>query len=164
MDTHSHRPEDLNDLERRLSSWQLSSEGLDADAVLFAAGRASVRPGPARFAWPVLTGLMTALAVVLGLWLAAERSERLALAQRLRERPPAPAVNPSSLPAANTAPVESPGLDDVPPDSYLASRRALEKGLDAWPSRVVVRGGPTDPAVQEPPILRLGQRDALLDP
>lgn len=164
MDTHSHRPEDLNELERRLSAWQPSSAGLNADAVLFAAGRASVRPGPARIAWPAFTALLTVLAVVLGLWLAAERSERQALAFRLRERPPAPAVNPSPPPAANAEPVESPTADEPAPDSYLASRRALEKGLDAWPSRVVVRGGPTDPSLTNPPILTLGQRDALLDP
>ncbi|MGH7172156.1 MAG: hypothetical protein ACRELF_13635 [Gemmataceae bacterium] len=164
METHSHRPEDLNALERRLSTWQPSSDGLDADAVLFAAGRASVRPGPARFAWPALTALMTALAVVFGLWLAAERSERQTLAQRLRERPPAPAVNLSPLPAAIAAPVESPSPDDVPPDSYLASRRALEKGIDAWPVRVVAHAESPEPSVPNPPILSLGQREALLDP
>ncbi|HTU93724.1 MAG TPA: hypothetical protein VMF69_26830 [Gemmataceae bacterium] len=164
MATHSDRPEDLSALEHRLSAWQPNSAGLDADAVLFAAGRASVRPGPARFAWPALTALLTALSVVLGLWLADERSERLALARSLRTTSPAPVVNPSSPPAANAAPPELSGPDELPPDSYLASRRALEKGLDAWPSRVIVRVGPPDPSSREPPILRLGQRDALLEP
>lgn len=70
MDTHANRPEDLNDLERRLAAWQPSRDGLDADAVLFAAGRASVQPRPARFVWPALTTLLTALIVVLGVWLA----------------------------------------------------------------------------------------------
>lgn len=164
MDTHTDRPEDLNALERRLSAWQPESEGLDADAVMFAAGRASVRRGPARFAWPALTALLTVLTVILSLKLASERNERLALVRRLHEGSAAPSVHPSPLPAANKAPAESSDPEELPPDSYLASRRALEEGLDAWPSRVVVRGGPTDTSSREPPILRLGQRAALLDP
>jgi hypothetical protein len=164
MDTHSHLPQDMNELERRLSAWQPSSEGLDADAVLFAAGRASVRPGTIRFVWPALTTLLTALAVVLGLFLAEERSERLALVRRLREQPPAPAVNPLPQPAANPASVEPTHSDELAPDSYLASRRALELGLDAWPIRAVVRAEPSDASVNNPPILTLRQRDALLDP
>lgn len=164
MDTHSNRPEDLTALERRLSSWEPANAGLDVDAMLFAAGRASVRPSLTRYTWPTLTFLMAALSVALGLWLADERSERLALALRLRERPPAPTVNPPSPPAANMTPQETPSTDDLPPNSYLASRRALEEGLEAWPSRVVVRAGPPDPSITNPPILRVGQRDALLEP
>jgi hypothetical protein len=164
MDKHSHRPEDLNELERRLAAWQPSTDALDTDAVLFAAGRASLRPGPARFAWPALSALLTVLALVLSLSLVSERNERLALAQRLLERPNAPVVNSAPAPASNTAPTDAPDLDEPEPDSYMASRRALEKGLDAWPSRVVVRSGPNDQSVAEPPILTLGQRDALLKP
>jgi hypothetical protein len=137
---------------------------LDADGVLFAAGRASVQPGLARFVWPTMTVLMTALSVVLGLWLADERDQRLALVHRLQERVLAPAVNPPSPPAKNTEAEESPQSDELPSNSYLASRRALEQGLDAWPSRVVVRSGPTDTLSTNPPILRLGQRNDLLEP
>jgi len=164
MDTHSNHSEDLTALERRLTSWEPASAGLDADAMLFAAGRASVRPSLARLTWPTLTVLMGALSIVLGLWLADERSDRLALALQLRERPPMPVVNPSPPPAANSAPEETPQTDELPPDGYLASRRALEQGLDAWPIRAVVRAEPTEPSFMNPPILRLGQRDALLEP
>ena len=164
MDTHPHRPDEMNELERRLSAWQPNSAGMDADAVLFAAGRASVRPGPARFAWPALTTVLAALAIVLGLCLVDERSERLALAHRLRERPPAPAVNSSPRPAVNITPAESPTPDEPPTDGYLANRRALERGLEAWPSRAVARSGPTNPSLANSPVLRLGQREALLDP
>lgn len=164
MDTNSDRPEDLNALERRLSAWQPNREGLDADAVLFAAGRASVKPGPARFAWPALTVLLTGVSVALGLWLVNERDERMILAAQLQEHPPAPTVNPAPPPAVYTVPAESPDTDEPSPNSYLASRRALEKGLDAWPSRMEVRGGPPDPSPTDPPVLRLGQRDALLEP
>jgi hypothetical protein len=164
MDKHSHRPEDLNDLELRLSAWQPSSDALDPDAVLFAAGRASMRPGPARFAWPALSAVLTALVVVLGLWLVNERNERLALARRLHERPTAPAINSSAAPIPNAVPSGSPDLEEPTADSYLASRRALERGLDAWPSRTVVRSGPSDPSLEDPPILTLGQRDSRLNP
>jgi hypothetical protein len=164
MDKHSHSPEDLNELERRLAAWQPSAEALDADAVLFAAGRASVQPGRTRFVWPALSALLTALAIVLGLWLVNERNERLALAGRLHERPTSTDEHSPSVPVGEIAPSASPGLEEPAPDSYLASRRALEKGLDAWPSRVVVRSEPNDRSVAEPPILTLGQRDALLKP
>ena len=164
MDTNADRPEDLNALEHRLSAWQPDSAGLDTDTMLFAAGRASVRPGPARFARPALTVLLTGVSVVLGMWLAVERNERMVLTAQLQQHPPARAVNPVPPSAVNTVPVESPYSDELPPDSYLASRRALEEGLDAWPSRVEVRGGPPDPSLTDPPILRLGQRDTLLEP
>jgi hypothetical protein len=164
MDKHSYLPEDLNELERRLSAWQPNSAGMDADTVLFAAGRASVRPGPARIAWPALTTVLAALAIVLGLCLADERSERLTLAHRLRERPPAPTLNSWPRSAVNIVPAESPAHDEPPPDGYLASRRALERGLDAWPSRALARSGPTNPSLADPPVLSLGQREALLDP
>jgi hypothetical protein len=161
MDTHSDHPDDLSELERRLSAWKPADDGLDADALLFDAGRASMRPTAVRFVWPALTGLLTALTVVLGLWLAVERSERLALARRLAELPPAPTVN---TPLPPTAPQESAGPEEPSPDSYLAGRRALEQGLDAWPVRAVVRHGPPTSPGRNPPILHLGQRDALLDP
>lgn len=163
MDPHSHHPEDLNELEQCLSAWQPDRRGLDADAVLFAAGRASVRSGPARFAWPAVTALLTALAVVLGLSLMTERRERQALATRLQERPPAPVVPPSA-PSAVPVPEESPATSEPPPDSLLTSRRALDQGLDAWPSQAVAHGGPPVHSAPNPPILSLGQRDALLEP
>ncbi len=164
MDAHTNNSEDLNALERRLSAWQPVSAGLDVDAVLFAAGRASVQLGPARFVWPALTVLITALSCVLGLWLMDERNERLALAHRLQERPPAPVVDPPLVPAVNTPPDEPPLSDELSPNSYLVSRRALEKGLDAWPSRIVVHAGSPNPSSSSPPILRPSQLDSLLEP
>ncbi|HEY7331074.1 MAG TPA: hypothetical protein VH592_25785 [Gemmataceae bacterium] len=173
MDTNSDHPENLNALERRLSAWQPNREGLDTDAMLFAAGRASMQLGRARFAWPALTMLLTAVSVVLGLWLANERDERLVLAAQLQESQSVPTVNPTPPPDSDTVPTESlpgralaektPRPDELSPNSYLASRRALEKGLDAWPSRMEVHGGSPDPST-ESPVLRLGQRDALLEP
>lgn len=161
MDTHSHRPDDLKDLEQRLSSWQPAADGLDPDAMLFAAGRASAQPGSARLVWPALSGLLSMLCVVLGLWLTAERSERLALARQLREHRSVPVDKAPSSPAADVVPPET---EEAAPDSYLASHRALEKGLDAWPVRAVVRAGSPRSPSPNPSILHAGQRDALLDP
>jgi hypothetical protein len=163
MEPHSHHPEDLSELEHRLSAWRPADEGLNADAVLFAAGRASVRPGPARFVWPALTVCLAGLAIVLGVCLNVERSERLALARQMRQLSPAPAPKPA--PPVEVSPTEPPPAEDVPPTSLLAARRLIERGLDDWPERVaVVRVETPAPALPRAPVLQVGQRDLLIDP
>ncbi len=161
MDQHPHRPDELSELERRLSAWAPADAGLNADAVLFAAGRASARPGLSRFVWPALTTCMTLLALVLGVCLIAERSERLDLARQLRPQPSVPAP---PAPSLDVDRVERPSPDEPPPDSYLASHRALEKGLDAWPIQAVVRVETSGPLRPSPAVLQAGHRDVLLDP
>jgi len=150
MDTH---PDDLSDLERRLSAWQPAAQGLDADAMLFAAGRAS---RPRRLFWPAMTMSLAALVVALGAWALRERSDRLALAEQVRQQQAPDEPSPPPIPAAGPSTTDEPA-----PDSLFVARRALEHGLDAWPPRPVVAAGPPAP---EPPVLRLGQRDALLQP
>ena len=86
MDAQSPRSDDMNDLERRLSGWRPSAAGLDADAVLFAAGRASVRRPRARLLWPALSGCLALLAAALGVALVQERGARLELAALLQTR------------------------------------------------------------------------------
>jgi hypothetical protein len=161
MDIHSHRPEDLSDLERRLSSWQPAADGLNADAVLFAAGRASARPGSARVVWPALAGLQSALCVALGLWLAVERTERLALAHKLHEQGSIRVDKALSSPSADVAPTES---DEPAPDSYFVTHRALEQGLDAWPLPPILHRGSSAVAPASSAIFRVGRRELLLDP
>ncbi|HWG44518.1 MAG TPA: hypothetical protein VN688_17190 [Gemmataceae bacterium] len=163
MDTHSQHSGDLSEVERRLSAWQPTSAGLDADAMLFAAGRATAQPRPVRVFWPTLTACTTLLAVVLGIWLFTERNERLALAQQLRQQAP-PRISPPSLAPSPAVPTESPSVDEPSPDSYLAGHRALEKGLDNWPDRTLVCVETPALPLANPPILHVGQRDALLDP
>jgi hypothetical protein len=158
MDTNADRPDDLSDVERRLSAWQPDSTGLNADAMLFAAGRAAARPGPTRFVWPALTGVMTVLIVVLGVGLANERTARQLLAEQIRQPAPAPSPAPSFIPT------ELPTSDEPGPSSLFASHRALEQGLDAWPSRAMVRVEPPQPPLPDEPVLSVGQRNALLDP
>src|SRR5205085_10199892 len=83
-------PDDLNELERRLAAWAPATAGVDADVMLSAAGRASVRAGRLRFVWPALSASLTALVVVLGVWLANERDQRLALVQQVHPLAPIP--------------------------------------------------------------------------
>jgi hypothetical protein len=153
----ANQPNDLNDLERRLSAWQPAGDQLNAEAMLFAAGRAAGRGGSGRFVWPALACLMTGLSAVLGVWLASERHEKQMLAQRLQER--SPASFPASAPAVNAP--DEPSMEDQPsPDSYFAAHRALEQGLDAWPPLVIARG---DPASTNGRVFTVGSWDALLE-
>jgi hypothetical protein len=158
MDTHSDRPDDLNSLERRLSSWQPASAGLDGDAMLFAAGRASALPGPGRFVWPALTGVLSVLVAALGAWLLVERGERLALAEQLRR--PAPTSVPSLAPSA--VPAESDSDDALKPESYASARQALDGGLQAWPPQKEGHSGSGASSASDP-VYQVGHRDALLD-
>jgi hypothetical protein len=156
MDTQP-RPDDLTDLERHLAGCAPSADGLDADAMLFAAGRASARRG--RLAWPALTACLAVLSVVLGVWLAAERAERKELAQRLQR--PAPMQTPPPEGAAPPAPAPEPPTADQPPGgSVLASHQALEQGLDAWPPAALSAGDAPSP---ERPVLRVGLPGSLPD-
>jgi hypothetical protein len=161
MDAHANHSDDLNELERRLSSWKPANAGLDAEVMLFEAGRASARSGPLRFVWPMLTAGATGLVIVLGFCLLAERGERLALAQQLHRQPPAPESTPVPPPSP-VVPAESPTDDEPAPNSYFATHRALAKGLDDWPERTIVRA--SDSPAPPSPVLSVWSRDALLDP
>jgi hypothetical protein len=153
-------PEDrLNDLERRLSAWQPSAEGLDADRMLFAAGRASARAGAGRFAWPALAACFALTAAALGGWLAAERAGRQELARLLRQQPPARPLAPEAAPT----PAAPPPGEPMPPSVYLAARRALEHGVDAWPPPPPPDGEPQEGVQPGPPVLQVWQRDRLFD-
>jgi hypothetical protein len=159
MDTHSDRQDDLSPLERRLSGWQPASAGLDADAMLFAAGRAAARPGASRFVWPALTGILSVLVVALSAWLAVERSERLSLAEQLRSQ--APVLSPSLVPPVS--PTEPTSDDTGMYDSYLSSRRALNDGLEAWPPQPAGKTGLANVPASNP-VYQVGHRDILLEP
>jgi hypothetical protein len=144
MDAHARNPDDLTDLERRLAGWRPDAAGLDPDAMLFAAGRASVRPGPGRFVWPAVAGCLAVAAVALGGWAAAERKERLALARLLEK--PAPA-------APAVAPEPSPSPAPPVPGSYLAVTRLIRQDPDAWLARAPAGAPPARPPAA-PPTLR----------
>jgi hypothetical protein len=148
--------DDLSDLERRLAGCEPSPVGLDADAMLYAAGRASVpQSGPARFVWPTVSAGLAVLAAILGVCLVAERSERFALAQRGQDALATPAQ------FGQAAQDELPAKENWAPSSVLAARRALEQGLDAWPP--VTETQPPGPPLPDEPILRVGKLSSLLE-
>jgi hypothetical protein len=132
---------DLNDLEQRLTAWQPTTAGLNHDAMLFAAGRASARSAVGRMAWPILSATLALIVAGQGAWLAAERAERLALARQLQPRDPEPAP-----------PASSPAPAPLPPDSYLALRRSLEQDVVAWAPRPAA-ASPPDLDSPSPPVL-----------
>ena len=136
MDANDPRPDDLSDLERRLSAWQPS-----------AAGRASARGGRGRVLWPLASACLAVLAVVLGVGLAAERAERLELARRLPGPPTSPV--PPRVPDMG----EAAAADPLAPNAYLHVRRELERDPDAWPKPA--GGGAEPPGPPGPPVLRV---------
>jgi hypothetical protein len=158
MDAHSPRHEDdLNDVERRLAGWQPAPAGLDADAMLFAAGQAAGRRGRGRLVWPALCVLLAVQAAGLGVWGLSERAERQALANRLREPAPIPGAPPATVVAASSY--------TPSPDDYFHLRRRAEQDPGRWLASLPPAGPPAlGPPPPGPTILRAGQRDGLLDP
>jgi hypothetical protein len=131
------QPDELTPLERQLATCQPSAAGLDADAMLFAAGRAAAPASRPRFVWPIISCGFAFLSLVLAVGLASERSERRALADSLRQRP---FVTEALVAAVMPPPAMS-------PDSYLAARRMIEHDADAWPAHdeTIPDGGPSAP-------------------
>ncbi len=150
------QPDDVNDLESRLTAWQPSSRGLDADRMLYAAGQASVKQSRTRFLWPGVATGFAALTLVLGMRLSAERSARLAL------------LAPSSRPAPAHVAQEPPNdeqvvmIEALPADSLFAARRAVEDGVDAW--RSPESPAPSAPASSGSPIWQAWQAERVLQP
>jgi hypothetical protein len=132
---------DLNDVERRLAGWRPAGEGLDADAMLFAAGRASVQRSPLRFAWPAIAAGLLFVVGLLGNRLAGERDLNRDLIAQLQ------VAKSSVLVAAPTL-----NLSD---SSYLSARRALERDPDGWTPPTI---GSESAGMTESP-LYAGQRD-----
>jgi hypothetical protein len=155
MDSHPLPPDDVNELERRLVGWKPSEAGLTAEAMLFAAGRASARPGGGRFVWPVVSGCLALVCVSLGTWAQSERSQRLALLQEIRQplaqSAPASEVTPESMPSA--------------PDAYLILRRDWEQHPGRWEVSPEAPGqAPKAPAAPERPVLRAWQPNGPAEP
>ena len=62
MDSHSPNPDDLSEIERRLSVWRPNAEGLNRDAMLYAAGLAAGKAERGRLLWPALCGFLAVFA------------------------------------------------------------------------------------------------------
>ena len=152
MDAHNEG--DLSDLERRLANWQPAPERLDAEAMLFAAGRAVGRGAWGRRLWPACCLLLAIQAAGLLVWGLGERAERQVLAERLHNLPPA-----SDLPPAPAVFAEfgyTPSSSD-----YLHLRRAMEQ--DPNGQSVVLPDGAPVRQPPEPAILTPRLRDGQLE-
>jgi hypothetical protein len=138
------QPDELTLLERQLAACRPSAAGLDADAMLFAAGRAVAERRRPELAWPAVACGFAVLALGLAGGWVLERAERVALANRLQghrlaaEMPRPPAVT-------RTA--------ELAPDSYLAARRMIDRDVDV---AQVADDRPDDdgPAPPSEPVLR----------
>jgi hypothetical protein len=127
---------DLNDLERRLTEMRPSGEGLDADKMLFAAGRNSVRGGWSRVAWPLISGSLALTTLALAFGMFHERSERRDLIAKLENQTPAQS---GPKPALGTSDV--PSSEPPAANSYIVTRKVLSQSVDSWPA----------PSIGEPP-------------
>jgi hypothetical protein len=158
MDANLSNPDDLNELERRLASWAPTPEGLNTDAMLFAAGRASARSSGARLVWPVVSGGLALVVVFLGIRLSAERAERLAMLQeldfRLANTPLAPD---DATPTHSYAPVAT--------SAYIVLLREWEQRPVEWSMNSRVQGEePPGPTIPEVNILRAWQPHGPREP
>jgi hypothetical protein len=131
--------DDLTALERHLAGCRPSAAGLDADAMLFAAGQAAARRP--RVVWPATAGAFATLSLILGLALVGERSERVALAARLDRQPTIIVEKPVAVPSSPA------------PDSYLAARRQIEMGDEAWFAHPDAAPESTPPSPAAPAVL-----------
>ena len=96
MDSHSPNPDDLSEIERRLSVWRPNAEGLNREAMLYAAGLAAGKAGRGRLLWPALCSLLVVFAAALGAWGLNERAERQFLIGRIHERTAPAAATPTT--------------------------------------------------------------------
>jgi hypothetical protein len=159
MDPHSPNSDDLSEIERRLSVWRPNAEGLNREAMLYAAGLAAGKAGRGRLLWPALCSLLAVIAVALGAWGFNERSECQFLIGRLHERTPPSAATPTN--ALVAAPQSASATS---PDSYLNLRRQLEQDPGRWlASRESTAPTALGPAPPEPAILRASQLEALFN-
>jgi hypothetical protein len=158
MDNQSSHPEDLTNVERLLASWKPAPDGLDHEAMLFAAGRASARSGKSWVVWPTLAGCLALTAIVLGAWWSAERTQRLALLHELQSRAPSP------------APVYNPTFDSAPPaealapNAYLALYHEWQKNPLDWPIATVASPGGSNAPATDLPIPKAWQPHGPPDP
>lgn len=144
------RQNDLTPLERQLAACHPAAAGLDADAMLFAAGQAAAtKAARQRWIWPATTCSFAVLSLALSAALVGERSERLALAARLG-RQATETVKQSTAPIPDYSPPAA--------DSYIAVRRLIEDE----PEEAIVRSDPKSPLLLPPedrPVLRAWSTD-----
>lgn len=149
----------MSNFERRLAGWNPGVDGLDADAMLFAAGLAAARTGRGKLVAPIMCMFLAAVAAAICFWALIERSERLDLVSRLRERDRGADA---SQPPPTVARSEK--LPKLSPFAYFNMRRRMEQ--EAERSRIAVQPGspqtvPLPPA--ESAVFKARQSFRLLD-
>ena len=115
------QPDDLNELESRLASWQPSAHRLESDRMLFAAGQAAAAKNTACLAWQAVSGALALLTIVLGIQLSMEHERHMA------QQIPKPAASESAVDQVAVA-------EPLSPDSFLMMRRAMADGAGDLPS------------------------------
>jgi hypothetical protein len=145
---------DSADIERRLAGWRPEADGLNPDAMLFAAGRATRQSS--RY-WPFASAIFAALAIGLGIWGFGEREGRLALI-RNHDRRSTPIAAPPDQAPARADPANTPS-----PTGFWSMRRTFEEDPDRW----MTARAPESPNAAVPPsgqaILTVRSDDSWLD-
>jgi hypothetical protein len=152
--------DELSDIERHLAGWRPASDGLNADAMLFAAGQAAARRGRGRLLGTAFCVLLVVQSAGLGVWGLSERAGRLALATRIRERAPSSTAPPAT--AVAVAVFSEPSYTPSPED-YWHMRRRAEQDPVRWLASLQPPGARTPDPPPEAAILKAGQRAGLLD-
>jgi hypothetical protein len=133
-----HDENDLNKLEQSLAELRPSPAGFDRDRLMFQAGQAA---RPRRLLWPAATGLMTAVAACLGLFLllrpAAEPQVRVVYIERAANpaKSQAPPPETPALPPAQ--PEESTNPGSIAYSYWRLQALAARHGADELPDAAV---------------------------
>ncbi len=88
-----------------------------------------------------------------------ERSERMSLAEQLRQRPSR--IEPAPVPPAQDDSADRFFGSARSAHSLFSSHKILERGLEAWPKHYPAEA---DAPQENRSVLHAGQRDVLLDP
>ena len=146
MSTNPSPAGDLNDLERRLAEWRPATAGLDADRMLFAAGRDSARPGWSRSVLPIVSVCLALVAGLFGVGFAHERAAKLDLIAQLHDTRPSFVPDPNSVPDSS----ETPWAETPAASSYLAAHVALAQNPDSWLDQAKVEPAAGTPLPSRP--------------
>lgn len=173
MSEPTHDP-GLTALERALAGLAPSPGALDRDALMFAAGRASVRRG---WAWPCAAAGATVAALLFGALLLLRPEPEPVVrfvpvpAPPRQNETPSPPDAPS---AVGEAPAPAPKGSPLPPEpNYLTVRHQVERWGDAGLPRAPIpatdeRSMPPNDLLDLPPDVRadpwLQRRKAMLNP
>ena len=157
METNPTPDGELNELERRLGEWRPSTVGLNADQMLFAAGRDSVRPGRGRNAGLIASGCLALLATALATGFMHERQARIDLFTQLQNLRPAGLLNGTVTPeSAEVFLAEAPAAS-----SYFAGHAALAHDPDVWLEQR--NGGTVVGSITGRPILKANSPVEMLE-